>query len=402
MTDISSQIITTLNAYQHSNIDANSITNLYQTYPPNLDAFGRLRVSEPYTLFDSQNRYQINRKFFSNIVGTANVGYTSNESTVTLNLDTASGSRVIRQSKNSFAYQPGKSLMILNTFVMEPSKSNLVQKVGYFNALNGVFIEQSDDVYMVIRNNGSDFKVRKADWNTDSLPELDMTKIQIMFTDIEWLGAGTVRTGFLIDGEYKYAHLFHHANRISNVYMTTAILPLRYEIENTGITSSPSTLKQICSTVISEGGYNPSLPTYVNHRDVTTLTLASTMYPMISIRLKPGFLDSLVRIKQIDLLSTSKDSGTWYLLINPTITTPNWLSHPDSNLVQYDISSTTVSGGITIESGFFAESAKTSFTAQEDIIIGLNDLTSSDIITLACLSYTPSATVVSKIGWNEI
>lgn len=401
MTDISSQNINTLNAYQHSNIDANTIVNLYQTYPPNTDAFGRLRVSEPYTLFDSQNRYQMNRKFFSNIVGTANVNYITQESTVTLNVD-GTPARVIRQSKNSFAYQPGKSLMILNTFVMDSAKSNLIQKVGYFNDLNGVFLEQSDDVYMVVRNNGSDTKVRKADWNVDSLPQLDMTKVQIMFIDIEWLGAGTVRAGFVIDGENKYAHLFHHANRRSNVYMTTAILPIRYEIQNTGTSPTSSTLKQICSTVISEGGYNPSLPTYVHHRGVTTLTLANTMYPMISIRLKSGFLDSLVRIKQIDILSTSKDPGTWYLLLNPTITTPTWVSHPDSNLVEYDITSTAVSGGITIESGFFAEQTKTSFNAQEDIIIGLNDLTSSDIITLACLSYSAGATVASKIGWNEI
>jgi hypothetical protein len=342
----------------------------------------------------------MNRKFFSNIVGTANVGYISNESTVTMNLD-GTPARVIRQSKNSFAYQPGKSLLILNTFVMGPSKSNLVQKVGYFNTLNGVFLEQSDDLYMVLRNNGTDSKVRRVDWNTDSLPQLDMSKIQIMFIDIEWLGGGTVRTGFIIDGEYKYAHLFHHANRISTVYMTTAILPIRYEIENTGNATS-STLKQICSTVISEGGYNPSLPTYVNHRDFKTLTLANTVYPMISIRLKPGFLDSLVRIKQIDLLCTSNDSGTWYIVLNPTLSTPSWSSHPDSNLVQYDVSSTAVSGGITLESGFFYQQSKTSFNVQEDIVLGLNDLTSSDIITLACSSYTNGAAIASKIGWNEI
>jgi hypothetical protein len=285
---------------------------------------------------------------------------------------------------------------------MSSPKSNLVQKVGYFNGTNGVFLEVSDDVYMVVRNNRNDTKVRQADWNQCSLYQLDLTKIQIMFMDIEWLGAGTVRTGFVIDGEYKYAHSFHHANRISHVYMATAILPIRYEIENIGTSPTSSTMKQICSTAISEGGYNPSLPTYVNHRGVATLQLANTVYPMISIRLKPGFLDSLVRIKQIDVLSTSKDSGTWYILLNPTITTPNWSSHPDSNLIQYDVSSTTLSGGITIESGFFTEQTKTSFTAQEDIVLGINDFNSSDIITLACSTNTANATLLSKIGWNEI
>lgn len=401
MTDIISETINTLNAYQHSNIDANNITNLYQTYPPNLDAFGRLRVSEPYTLFEAQNRYEVNKKFFSNIVGTANVGYILSESTVTLNVGLTS-SRIIRQSKNSFSYQPGKSLMIMNTFVMSSYKSNIVQKVGYFNDLNGIFLEQSDDIYMVIRNNGIDSKVRKSDWNTDSLPQLDITKIQIMFIDIEWLGGGTVRTGFIIDGEYKYAHLFHHSNRISTVYMTTAILPVRYEIENTGTTLTSSTLKQICSTVISEGGYNPSLPTYVNHRGITSLTIENVIYPLISIRLRNNVLDSIVRLKQIDLLCTSKDSGTWYLLLNPLLSTPSWSTSPNSNIIEYDITSTVVSGGITIESGFFNQSSLITFNAQDNIILGLTDLTSSDVITLACSSFTPNALIASKIGWNEI
>lgn len=403
MTDISSQNINTLNAYQHSNIDANTIVNLYQTYPPNTDAFGRLRVSEPYTLFDSQNRYKLSTRFFSNLIGTSNIGYILSESTATLNVDTTSGSRALRQSKYYFSYQPGKSLLVMNTFCMETPKSNLIQRVGYFDDLNGIFIERNDgNTYMVERNNGSDTKILQANWNVNSIPELDLSKVQIFFTDIEWLGVGDVRTGFIIDGENRYAHTFHHANRRSNVYMTTARLPVRYEIGNSNTTSSPSTLKQICSTIISEGGYNPSLPTTIQHRGVATLTLANTVYPLISIRLKDGYLGALVNIKQIDLLVTSKDSGTWYLLRNPTLSGASWQDHTESNLVQYDITATAVSGGSTINSGFFDQASKVAFDVQDNIFIGLSDISSSDVITLACSSFGASSTIASKIGWNEI
>jgi hypothetical protein len=107
----------------------------------NLDAFGRLRVSNPVTLFDSQNRY-IDGDQFSSITATGgNVVYVANESSFNLNVSATSGSSVIRQSRTVQAYQPGKSLLIMNTFAMAALKSNLTQRVGYFTADNGIYFE---------------------------------------------------------------------------------------------------------------------------------------------------------------------------------------------------------------------------------------------------------------------
>jgi hypothetical protein len=66
----------------------------------NLDAFGRLRVSNPVTLFDSQNRY-IDGDQFSNITATGgNVVYVANESSFNLNVSAASGSSVNQTKQN--------------------------------------------------------------------------------------------------------------------------------------------------------------------------------------------------------------------------------------------------------------------------------------------------------------
>lgn len=356
---------------------------------PNIDAFGRLRVSNPYTLFDSQNRYAPSAKFFSNVVGlTSNVGYILDESTVTLNCGGANES-VTRQSKHTFSYQPGKSLLVLCTFVMDEPKSNLIQRVGYFDDLNGVFVEQNGTTKsIVIRNAGVESE--RAEIN------VDLTKIQIFFMDIEWLGSGTVRTGFVIDGEYKIMQSFHHANRVSSVYMTTANLPVRYQI-----LGARGTLKQVCSTVISEGGYEPALPISVIHRDVVTVTDANVITPLISLRLRSDRLGAIVNIKQLDILVTSKDSGTWYLLLNPVINTPSWQT---SNLIEYDISSSNISSiGKTLNSGFYSGSANIPFDIQQDAVrIGLTDINKSDVITLAVSSFSVNSTMVSKIGWNEI
>lgn len=361
-----------------------------------LDAFGRLRVSQPFTLFDSQNRYSINNKFYSNVVSNGSVNYITSESTVQLNV---SSGHIIRESKNVFAYQPGKSLLILNTFVMS---SGPVQRVGYFNTQNGVFLEyDGTNTYVVTRFNGTDVKVPQSQWNTNKLPGLDLTKSQIFWIDIEWLGVGTVRTGFIIDGKVLTAHAFHHANKFTSVYMTTAILPVRYEIIGTG------TMKQICSSVISEGGYEPNLPMFTQLRGTTnadkiTLALAGTIYPTVSIRLKTGYFDSIVTLKSISILSLSADDLIWYIIQNPTLTGASWSDHVRSTITEYDISATATSGGSIIMSGYVSKNATVSIpTDVLEFTLGRTN-TASDIITIGLSSFNVNASASCQIDWIEV
>ena len=80
----------------------------------NLDAFGRLRVSNPLTIFDSKNIMSKNSLFDESTANGGTVTYTANKSTVNLNVTEAANSKTIRQSKRVMSYQPGKSLLIFN------------------------------------------------------------------------------------------------------------------------------------------------------------------------------------------------------------------------------------------------------------------------------------------------
>lgn len=380
----------------------NCISNGYdkqiqKTQIVSTDAFGRLRTSEPFTLFDSQNRYSINNKFYSNITGTGTVSFISTESSVLLSVTSGN---IIRETKNVFPYQPGKSLLILNTFVMTNGPN--YQRVGYFNSLNGIFVEYSNGtVSICLRNNGTDTKVSQPVWNTNICPGLDMTKAQIFWIDIEWLGVGSVKTGFVFDGVFVTAHVFHNANRLSSVYMTTAILPVRYQIDGTG------TMKQICTTVLSEGGYDQKLPLFsqirgTNTTNVTTLVTEGTVYPLISIRLKSGYFDSLVKIKLLDLMTLSNDTITWYLILNPTLTGESWSAHATSTIVEVDVSSSAISGGTTIFSGYVSQ--RNTVQTPVDVIdfsIGRTN-TASDVITLAASAFGNNIKLASILSWIEI
>ena len=390
-----------------------------------LDAFQRLRVSNPFTLFECQMRYQENDKFDTKLTGSASTQYNINESTLSLKTTTASGDRVIRESKRVFPYQPGKSLLVMNSFAFSTLQTNLRQRVGYYGAQNGIFLEaDGTQLYLVMRSfvSGSVSDARRipqSQWNKDTFDGqgasgriLDATKANILIVDIEWLGVGDVRVGFVVDGELVLAHVFHNDNINSTTYMTTACLPIRYEIENTGATATASEMRQICSTVISEGGFQGRSLNYSIGRDLTNLRdlpSANVMYPVISIRLKPDRLDSIILPDIIDLLGVTNNAIYKYQLrLNPTtLPSNNWANVSVTSAVQYDFSATSVSGGTLLNSGYFVTGTKggeLAFGSLEDFNFQLGRTIDgvSDILTLSVATDSPGADVGAIMGWNEL
>ena len=339
-------------------------------YGTALDAFGRLRVSEPFTLFDSAHRYQDNGLFDTATTGTASAVHATDTSTVALNVSTGSGDQVIRETKRVFPYQPGKSLLILNTFVMNEAKTGLRQRVGYFGAENGIFIEQDGTTINLVKRSyitGSavDTKIAKANWNGDKLDgngesgfTLDLTKSQIFWVDIEWLGVGSVRCGFIINGRYVVCHTFHHANLLDSVYMTTATLPIRYEITNTAATASASVLKQVCSTVVSEGGYEKRVAPLVARMTAET-TVGTSFEPLITIRLASNRLDAVVLLNKYSVLGLTSDIFEYALIKNATLTGDSF-DTTTFNSVDFDVAATAMSGGTILRAEYLASTNQAS------------------------------------------
>jgi hypothetical protein len=375
------------------------------------DAFGRLRTSQPYTLFDSRARYYDHNDFSSSTSTGANVVYDANSSTYQLNVTAANGSSVIRETKRVFPYQPGKSLLVLTTFCMNTPKTNLRQRVGYFTTNNGIYFENDGTYnYLVIRSYSSgalvEDRIRQDAWDNPFLA-LQVNRTQIFWTDIEWLGVGSVRCGFVINGAYVLCHTFHHANITGNTttYMTTAILPVRYEITNTAGTTGVSMMRQICSTVISEGGYNAFTYSETAGRGTSVLRLASagTYYPLVSIRLASTRLDAIVLPRQVDVLSPTVNYYRWKLVLNPTLTNANWAGTSTSGTVEYDTAATAMSGGIELQAGYVSSRELSELGADAFAFqLGRTLAGVSDIVTLAMAATSNNADVLAQIGWQEI
>jgi len=393
---------------------------------PNIDAFGRLRVSNPFTLFDSSHRYADNNLWSTATAVSGAATFNAAQGLVDLAVTAASGSEVVRETTKVFSYQPGKSLLVLNTFVMNAAKTGLRQRVGYYGAANGYYLQQNNSTVSFVERtsvSGSLVEniINQSSWNVDKLDgtgasgiTLDLTKAQILFMDLEWLGVGTVRMGFVIDGNFYVCHKFQHANIIASTYITTASLPLRYEITNTSATSGASTLKQICSTVLSEGGYEltglqQAIGIPIN--SPRTLGTAGTFYPIVSLRLKTTRLDGIVILTALSAMPISTGNYNWQVVATGTTTGGTWTSAGTNSCVEYKLDGTSFSttGGRILASGFF--NATNQGAGQVDILkealfkfqLERNGLTSTPYeLTLIIASDSASDTVVASLDWEEI
>jgi len=395
-----------------------------------VDAFNRLKVSNPFTIFDSQHRYKINDKwsFFGVTGGT--YSYQVAESAIYLTAGTTAGSKATSQTKRVFAYQPGKSLFMLSSFAFNSAKSGLRQRIGYFGITggatsgipyNGIYLEQNGltlSLNLVSASLETTFTANQSDWNGDpfngtgtSGRTLDITKGNIFWMDIEWLGVGDVRTGFIVDGRPVIAHTFHNENERPTAYMTTAALPMRHEIENLTGQTGNSSVKQICSSMISDGGYQGFSQRYnitKNGATLSPLTTAGTQYPMIALRLNSSRLDSVIIPSNISAViepgTNNKPQTVQYrILLNPTLTGNTWITHYNGN-VDYNITATAVTGGTDIIGGYISSSGSLDISNINDFNFQLGR-TQNGVSDTFVLTFTPleSDTNVSvDMSWFEI
>lgn len=386
-----------------------------------IDAFGRLRASEPVTLFDSKQLFD-NQPLFWDDSQVSGSGTTSTHSTATASttmgvaLNTAG--RRVRQTFQRFNYQPGKSQLILLTGTLGATGggAGITRAAGLYDDDNGVFMQDDEGtIKAVIRSSTSgsavDTKVAQSDWNLDKLDgtgpsgvTLDPTKSQIIFIDIEWLGVGRVRIGFVIDGIPVYVHQFLNANNNAGVYMSTPNLPLRYEIENDG-TGAASELEHICSSVISEGGQQKL--GVLRHKDsgaISSLS-AGTAYAMLGIRLQSGKIGGSIELENISLLSSSQnDQAHWEIRFNPTVAGTFTYSNITNSVVQTAIgtNANTVTGGTEIDGGYFSTAQAAVASLPNALKLGADIAGTVDELVLVCIPVTNNITVEASLTWREL
>ena len=411
----------------------------------NQDAFDRLRISEPETIFELSHTKGKNPFLVDELVSAtgATSNHISNNSYVQMALNNAGVTgKVIRQTYEYILYQPGKSKLMLFSGVLEALAGGItgvVSRIGCFDSSvektfaagtgNGCFFELNNKtLYAVIRNNDSDSeKVAQSSWNFDTFNGLgpsgltinDFSKCYLFAIDQEWLGIGRVRFGFYLNGKFMIAHIFNHSGigtptstALTMPYTKTAKLPIRYEISSTS--PNLAEMRMMCSTVLSEGGYEPTGCSFsIGNNTLHTVTSTTTPTPIISIKINENepYNRKSVLLKNISVLNTTSNNMQLdlFMLENDSyLTTPSWsVFDANNSIVLYDHASTSmnIAGGVLIESSYINTSGSISFNFEKYLnspLINSSISGKSKVLCIAGVSLGGTVTTAASFSWIEI
>lgn len=389
-----------------------------------VDAFGRLRVSNPETLFDSQNQYDVGRVFWQDVVaGVATATHRADESSVRLSVTASAADSLIRQTRDYIRYQPGKSQFIAMTFVLGAATAGLDRRAGYFDDDDGVFVEQNGTtaLNLALRSSTSgspvNDKIAQASWNLDTLDgtgksgiTLDTSKSQILIIDLQWLSVGRVRIGFQFAGAITYAHEFLNANTLTAAYMKTANLPLRYELDTDG--TNAGSMDCICAHVSSEGGFERGHGSnFAADRGTSGISVSATLVPIISIRPKATFNSVVTRGLIVPLEHSAYASAVGVLIraiYGATLTGASFSSANADSITEFDIAATAISGGIQVAGDYIQRQSHFSADLQHRYPLALDKAGAhptspyTDSFTIAALKVSGgSADTFASVEWTE-
>ncbi len=388
-----------------------------------LDAFGRSRISSPQTLFNISFQYDLQSLLMQAVLaGTGSAAKTSNQSSATLSTGgTASGSGADFQSHGYYRYEPGKSLAISMTGIIGPAVANVRSQIGLFDSKDGVFFDQSNGMNVTVRTStsgsASDTAVPQASWNIDPMNgtgpsgiTLDFTKTQIFFIDLQWLGVGRVRFGFVVNGVLYYCHQVLNANSLIVPFMNTADLPVHWAIHNTGIAAGTNTILAICGAVISEGGNDsPAALSFTANNGATSIS-ANARRPVLSIQPKTTFNSitnrSKINLKDVSIMC-SGNPALYELVYNGTLTGASFSSVDANSGVNSDVSASAISGGTVVDSAYIPSGTSATRNAiLKDIIQKIAFTldaagTTADIFSVVISGITGAAATTAALTWAE-
>jgi hypothetical protein len=245
------------------------------------DVVNKLKVSQSQNVYDADFEYGPQPLRWENLVtGNASIQQDPKLGSVVMKINQL-GDVAIRQSRPYHRYQPGKSMYMATAMNFGTATAGQFQRVGIFDDGNGIFFEQGSPVitgttpaqyiaqgvtgtnpygmYFVVRSDiggiPTDIKVDISQWSDPAgiKYNLDWRKIQMIWMEYAWYGAGALRWGVLVDGEEYILHEVGSGNNYSTAWARTGNLPARYEQRDTG-TGTPNTMQHYGVSILIEGG----------------------------------------------------------------------------------------------------------------------------------------------------
>lgn len=391
--------------------------NISVEYQNNLikDTVGRLRTSFRKNIFTSTTTYDKRLNKFDELTlngGTSN--FIINNNCVNLNTTTTSGSRAVRQTKEYFYLEPGKSFYSNFGFQFGTRENNVIKRVGLFDDANGIFFQQSiSSLSLKIRSfvtgTAIDIDIPQTIWNMDKLDgnglsglTFDETKIQSMFIDFCWNGTLYIRFGFNINELHIICHEYYSNNITSIPILALSYLPIRYEIITIGTASANATLKIFSTSIDVEKENEQIYPSIFSVETPTTVTTNNgASVPLLAIRLKSSFNKIEAILNELSILIVGTNPINYKIYLNPTIN-GTWVSVDNNSCIEYNSSLTTITGGTVLKSGFVSAQLRQATIDLKNLYKFTTSINgTSDIIVIWGSGVGGHSSVRASINWIE-
>ena len=375
-----------------------------------VDAFGRQRVSNTETIFDSKQLYDSQPLFWDDQEvsggGTGSTHSTVKAATTISVSDSTAGLRM-RQTFMRFNYQPGKSQRVLLTCANIASSTGIIKGLGYGDGNNGLFLVNDEGTMKFIRRSSASGSVVDDEIEVDmTLPDgttLDLTKTFILDIDFEWLGVGRVRAGLVQGVQVEYFYTFTGVNNLNVVYMSNPNLPLRYWIENDG-NGGADTFDHICGSVMSEGGIQKL--GVLQHDDSAKSTYATpgTRYIAMAGRLKSTHLSLSIDVENVSASIFSNDYGHWEFVAGGTpSTTLTFTGKTNSGMEIFKgTGAQTLTGGQLIDGRWLSTASSVSFETPNAIRPGSSIDGTPQVWYLVFVPDSNQTVFAASVTWREL
>lgn len=423
----------------------------------NHDLFGRLQISDSFTLFKS-NMYTNNGAGFDQLLtGTGQVIYNSGFPHEFLKVS-ASGDKVIKQSHFYIPYIPGKAMTIMasGTLVTNINATNVRSRIGIFDDLNdkvkdtvktgsGFYFEFLDgSVSVGYRTSMSESEtptlsqvdtiIDQSQWNLDKMDGtgdsgiiVDFAKRNIFVITYQWLGVGSAMFGIAYNNKTIWCHEMNFEGGLYGTNPTVAhisrgSLPIRYEIEAVSTIAGPETMIKICSTGLSDGGFQVMGTSHSYGMTVSQTCIKNAQTPLIAIRLGNSKLRCTLLLKGIKLLCTSIGNIIYSIYIFGDYTKygsglfsgsdTTWVdssSYPglgdsgteiNTNATSIDLSGTYPF--TLIERGYFADNTNSATSKMIDgTRLGSDIKGNSDLVVVVVEPIAKNESILATIDWYE-
>jgi hypothetical protein len=242
------------------------------------DVVGKLKISQSQNIYDADFEYGSQplrwENFINNASGSASIVQSPGLGGVTMTIGdgVTSGDITVRQSRPYHRYQPGKTMYMASNVNFGTAVTGQFQRAGIFDDANGIFFQQgaatTNNPYgmsVVVRSDSggmpTDTVFPLDSWNGNQtlIKAIDWTKVQMIWMEYAWYGAGALRWGIVLNGEPWIVHQIGTGNSSYTgaaqikPWSRTGNLPVRYEQRNTS-SSATTSMTHYGVSVLIEGG----------------------------------------------------------------------------------------------------------------------------------------------------